>query len=126
MFGDDATVHGLLGTEAMKQICNNLPHLWKIYSQVFLGCVFSETRFEDFSQVFGHGHEVGHIDIERGKCGHSCVKVIAQTYIDVADLRLGHLQITPESERFEELLDCHEETRNRRLDSRMCVRTTIA
>jgi len=93
----------------------------------------------------GCDDEVGHarhVDIERGKCSHSCVEVIAQTHIDVADLRLGHLQIAPESERFEELLDCHEQTRDRRLDSRLgafenrtiesgtgtyvCVRTTIA
>lgn len=88
-------VHGLLVPKTMQQVRNNLAHLWKVNVQGVWRSVFRETRFEDLSQVFGYGHEVGHVDIERGKRSHCCVEVIAQTHVYVADLALGHLNVAP-------------------------------
>ena len=37
-----------------------------------------------------------HVDIERGKRSHGCVEVSAQEHIDVADLGLVYLNVSPE------------------------------
>lgn len=95
VFRNYPPVHGLLVPKTMQQVCDDLAHLWKVNVQGVWGSVFGETRFEDVSQVFGYGHEVGHVDIERGKRSHCCVEVIAQTHVHVANLGLGHLKVAP-------------------------------